>query len=58
MFVLNSVLEHHVLIHCMLFIKNEASEEEFNFWLFVTDLMQWYLNILTSKSWMGSGGME
>lgn len=50
MFVLNSVLEHHVLIHCMLFIKNEASEEEFNFSLFVTDLMQWYLNILTSKS--------
>lgn len=39
MLVLNCVLEHHVLIHCMLLIKNEASEEDFNFSLFVTDLM-------------------
>ena len=37
MFVRNSVLEHHVLIHRMLFIKNEASEEEFNL-----ILIAWY----------------
>lgn len=34
----------------MVFIKNEASEEDFNLLLIVCYyLMQWYLNILTSK---------
>lgn len=31
MFVLNCVLEHHVLIQCMLLIKNDASEEILTF---------------------------
>lgn len=56
--VLNCVLEHHVLILCTLFIEHEAYEDDFNLLLFVTDILQWYLNVLTSKRWMGSGEME
>lgn len=40
----------------MLDIKNEASEEDFNFSLLGVDLKQWYLNILASASWLRSGG--
>lgn len=39
----------------MLDNKNEASEEDFNFFWLVVDLKQWYLNILASASWLGSG---
>lgn len=39
----------------MLDNKNEASKEDFNFSLLGVDLKQWYLNILASASWLGSG---
>jgi len=59
MFVLNCVLEHHVLIHCMLFIKNEASKEDFNLLIIIcygsyADVLEYsYFQTPNRKWWNG-----